>query len=53
VIVDLDDDDKVMRLVNQWGGKELPTRFGAYFLRRVNAKVMPWLVRVPNVNVNT
>lgn len=50
VIVDLDDDDKIVRLIDKWGGKELPTRYGALFLRCVNAKVTPWLVRVPKAN---
>jgi hypothetical protein len=47
VIVDLDDDDKIVRLVDQWGGKELPTRFGALYLRRISAMMTPWIVRVP------
>jgi hypothetical protein len=47
VIVDLDDDDKIVRLVDQWGGKELPTRFGALYLRRMSAMITPWIVRVP------
>lgn len=45
--MDLDDDEKIVRLIDQWDGKELPTRFGALFFRRVNAKLVPWFVRVP------
>jgi len=47
ILVDLDDDDKIIRLVDQWHGKDLPIRFGAHFLRRMNAKIVPWLVHVP------
>jgi len=47
IVVDLDDDEKITRLVDQWEGKELPTRFGAGFLRVVYAKLIPWLVHVP------
>lgn len=45
--VDLDDDEKIVRLVDQWDGKEAPTRFGAYYARRANARLIPWLVHVP------
>ena len=34
---------------DQWNGKELPTGFPALFLRRVNARLTPWLVRVPKL----
>ncbi|KAG5639594.1 hypothetical protein H0H81_010796 [Sphagnurus paluster] len=47
VIVDLDEDEKIIRMVDQWDGKELPSWFGAHFLRVLNAKVTPWLVSVP------
>jgi len=47
VVVDLDEDEKIIRVVDQWGGKDLPTRFGALFLRTLNAKITPWLVSVP------
>ncbi|KAJ7285620.1 hypothetical protein C8J57DRAFT_1285365 [Mycena rebaudengoi] len=43
VTVDLDEHDKIIRLVDQWDGKPLSWTF----LRRVNAKVAPLLVRVP------
>ena len=47
VTVDLDEDGKVIRLLDQWNGNELPTFFGSTFLRTANAKVVPWLVHVP------
>jgi len=49
VTVDLDDGDKIIRLVDQWDGKALPTRWGGGLLRRVNAKVVPLLVHVPRM----
>ncbi|KAJ7273490.1 hypothetical protein B0H12DRAFT_1089645 [Mycena haematopus] len=47
VTVDLDETDKIIRLMEQWDGKPLPSRFGGGFLRRLNAKLTPLLVRVP------
>ncbi|KAJ7349481.1 hypothetical protein DFH08DRAFT_865497 [Mycena albidolilacea] len=47
VTVDLDDSDRIIRLVEQWDGKALPSRFGGGLLRRLNAKVTSLLVRVP------
>ncbi|KAG7452691.1 uncharacterized protein BT62DRAFT_18530 [Guyanagaster necrorhizus] len=46
VVVDLDREEKIVRLVDQWDGK-VPTWFGSHTLRRANAKVVPWLVHVP------
>lgn len=46
VVVDLDDDDKIVKLEDKWNGEEQPTRWGALALRRLNAKTVPWLVRV-------
>lgn len=47
--MDLDGDDKIIRLVDQWDGKALPARWGAGFLRRMNARVVPLFVKVPKV----
>jgi hypothetical protein len=47
VTVDLDDSDRIIRLVEQWDGKALPSRFGGGLLRRLNAKITSLLVRVP------
>ncbi|KAJ7470537.1 hypothetical protein FB451DRAFT_1340005 [Mycena latifolia] len=47
VTVDLDDEDKIIRLVDQWDGKALPSRWGGGLLRRLNGKVVPLLVHVP------
>ncbi|KAK0483440.1 hypothetical protein IW261DRAFT_1561265 [Armillaria novae-zelandiae] len=46
IVVDLDREEKIVRLVDQWDGK-VPTWFGSHTLRRANAKVAPWLVHVP------
>ncbi|KAJ6623407.1 hypothetical protein B0H10DRAFT_2009579 [Mycena sp. CBHHK59/15] len=51
VTVDLDEHDKIIRLVDQWDGKPLPTRFGGELLRRLQAKAAPLLVRVPRRSV--
>ena len=47
VVVDLDEDDRIVRLVNQWNGEDLPSYFGSSFLRTLNAKLAPWLIHVP------
>jgi len=52
ITIDLDEDEKIIRLVDQWDGKELPTRFGASFLRKMNAKLVPWLVHVPKTHAH-
>jgi len=49
IVVDLDDEEKIIRLIDQWEGKELPTKFGASFLRMVYAKLVPWFVHVPKL----
>ncbi|KAI0319822.1 hypothetical protein OF83DRAFT_1108357 [Amylostereum chailletii] len=43
VVVDLDSEKRIIRLVDQWDGKEPPTSWGASHLRRLNARVVPWL----------
>ncbi|KAG6889737.1 hypothetical protein C0995_015035 [Termitomyces sp. Mi166 len=47
VVVDLDENDKIMKMVDQWNGKDLPSWHGAHFLRVINAKVVPWLIHLP------
>ncbi|KIY51102.1 hypothetical protein FISHEDRAFT_37718 [Fistulina hepatica ATCC 64428] len=47
IVVDMDEEDRIIRMVEQWDGQELPTRYGAALLRRAVAKLGPWLVRVP------
>ena len=43
VIVDLDEQNRIVRLVDQCEGRELPTRWGADALRRLNAMLVPWV----------
>ncbi|EEB89114.1 hypothetical protein MPER_12831, partial [Moniliophthora perniciosa FA553] len=47
ITVDLDEHNKIIQLVDQWDGKDVPVHYGAGFLRRVNGKFGSWLVRVP------
>jgi len=47
VTIDLDDGDKIIRLVDQWDGKALPSHWGVGLLRRMNGKFVPLLVHVP------
>ncbi|KAN0075207.1 hypothetical protein V8E55_011230 [Tylopilus felleus] len=45
--LELDESDRITRMVDKWNGEELPTRFGAEWLRWLNAWITPWIVRVP------
>ncbi|KAI0818846.1 hypothetical protein BC629DRAFT_679762 [Irpex lacteus] len=43
----LDSDFKVVRMVDEWNGEELPAGRGMLLLRKFNGKVAPWLFHVP------
>ena len=47
ITVDLDENEKIIRLVDKWDGKELPVNYGASFLRSLSAKAFPWFISVP------
>ncbi|KAG1877586.1 hypothetical protein DFJ58DRAFT_648892 [Suillus subalutaceus] len=47
IVVDLDDDDKIIRMTDQWNGEALSSWFGVNLLRRANALVTPWFVGAP------
>jgi len=47
IVVDLDENDMIIRLEDKWKGAEPPTQYGASFLRQANARVTSWLVKVP------
>ncbi|KAI0078152.1 hypothetical protein K474DRAFT_1641989 [Panus rudis PR-1116 ss-1] len=47
ILIDLDEDFRITRLIEKWDGKELPSSWGTRYLRRLSAKVVPWFVRVP------
>ncbi|KDR73464.1 hypothetical protein GALMADRAFT_72147 [Galerina marginata CBS 339.88] len=50
IIVDLDENEKIIRMIDKWDGKDLPVHYGASFLRSLSAKVAPWLFHVPKVS---
>lgn len=47
IIVDLNEDEKIVRLLDQWNGDELRVRYGAAFMRKMNAILLPWFIRTP------
>lgn len=53
VLVDLDEDLKIIKLVDQWNGDKLPTRWGLLQLRRFTAKLVGWFVTVPRPSSTT
>lgn len=46
VVVELDKDEKIIRLVDQWNGADLPKRFGARWFRTANAKAVSWFMQI-------
>ncbi|GJE97089.1 hypothetical protein PsYK624_132990 [Phanerochaete sordida] len=53
VLVTLDEDYKITKMVDQWDGNELPTRWGALYLRRFAAVLIRWFVTVPKSTSNS
>ncbi|KAG2146937.1 uncharacterized protein EDB93DRAFT_1284613 [Suillus bovinus] len=47
ILVDLDDDDKIIHMTNQWNGEALSSWFGVNILRHANALITPWFVGAP------
>ncbi|OSD02832.1 hypothetical protein PYCCODRAFT_1467517 [Trametes coccinea BRFM310] len=47
VFVDLDEDMKIVQMIDQWKGKELSTRWGAASFRRLLTKIVSWTTSVP------
>lgn len=47
IVVDLDDEDKIIHMKDQWNGESLSSWFGVNLLRRANALVAPWFIGVP------
>ncbi|KAG8747009.1 hypothetical protein FRC10_002808 [Ceratobasidium sp. 414] len=47
VTLELDEDGKIVRMEDRWNGEEMPRKWGALWLRRLNGKTMPLFVRVP------
>jgi len=48
IVVDLDEEFKIVRLVDQWNGDQLPQWWGSSSLRKLQALVTSWIVSVPN-----
>lgn len=47
VVIDLDENDKIIRLEDKWGGEEPSAHYGGLLLRRANARITSWLIKVP------
>jgi len=47
IILDLDENDKIVRLTDKWSGKDSPAGYRDY-LRRFGASSVPWLISVPD-----
>lgn len=43
LVIDFDEDGKIMRMVDQRRGLDPPTKWGAQQLRRLNGRVVPWV----------
>ncbi|KIP06013.1 hypothetical protein PHLGIDRAFT_107516 [Phlebiopsis gigantea 11061_1 CR5-6] len=48
IVVDLDDDFKIVEMVDQWNGEHPSTGWFVLQFRRLNAKVMPWIIHMPH-----
>jgi hypothetical protein len=49
VVIELDEQDKIIHIHHMWDGDENPTRWGALALRRLNGMILPWFVSVPKI----
>jgi len=47
VVVELDPADRVRQMWDLWEGEDVPVKWGAGMLRRLNGMALPWVVRVP------
>ncbi|RDX48392.1 hypothetical protein OH76DRAFT_1456356 [Lentinus brumalis] len=47
VFLDLDDDMRIVQLIDQWNGDEHATKWGAGFLRKLFGKILSWTARIP------
>lgn len=46
VVIDLDNEDRIIKLEDKWNGKDQPTSWGAEAFRRLNARTLPLFVHV-------
>ncbi|KAI0362702.1 hypothetical protein OH77DRAFT_77172 [Trametes cingulata] len=49
IYVDLDDDMKIVQLIDHWNGEESSNRWGAGSFRRLFAKIISWTTPVPRI----
>ncbi|KAG8858757.1 hypothetical protein FRB96_004894 [Tulasnella sp. 330] len=47
ITLDLNENDKIVKLADKWSGNDLHSRYGAYYLRRLGGKSVPWFISVP------
>jgi len=47
ITLDLDENDKIVKLTDKWSGNDPHSRYGAYYLRRLGGKSVPWFISVP------
>ncbi|KAF8599905.1 hypothetical protein BDV93DRAFT_525752 [Ceratobasidium sp. AG-I] len=47
VVIDLDENEKIVKLEDKWNGDDQPTKLGAWGLRNLNAATLPHIVKVP------
>ncbi|KAF8678095.1 RNA polymerase II C-terminal domain phosphoserine binding [Rhizoctonia solani] len=47
IVLELDEDGKIIKMEDRWNGEEPPRNWGAIWLRRLNGKTAPFFVRVP------
>ncbi|KAG2077790.1 hypothetical protein BDR04DRAFT_999787, partial [Suillus decipiens] len=52
IIMGLDDEDKIIRMTEQWNGESLSSWFDVNLLRRANALVTPWFVDVNTLKLS-
>lgn len=47
VLVELDEDFKIIRLVDQWDGNPSSTSWASTFMKKANARITPLFIRLP------
>lgn len=47
VHIELGEDGKIVKFEDRWGGKELPSNSIAMIFRKLNANVVPYMIKVP------
>jgi len=47
VIIDLDENDMIVKLDDKWNASDYPSTFSAYYLARLNTRAMMWFFGTP------